>query len=108
MISGGSPERTQALAMGLGGMGGFEPPFRRLSSGWPRRIEWKVPSKIGKRGLARLRLTAAILRALVVDGSACSGFVDRGFVDAGMDSNHPPPLNIRHDITPMLGRMRSD
>ena len=42
-----------------------------------------------------------------MDRSTRGGPVDQGFADAGMDDDNPALWNIRHDITPMFGRMTS-
>ncbi|HZZ25318.1 MAG TPA: hypothetical protein VFE60_23385 [Roseiarcus sp.] len=36
----------------------------------------------------------------IVDFPIRPGAADRGLVDAGMDDDDPPLLNIRHDILP--------
>src|SRR3984885_4097558 len=88
-----------------GGKGGLEPPFHCPSSTWLREIEREIPPEFGRPRLARLRRLTAVLAAVAMDRSACGGPVDQGFADAGMDDDNPALWNIRHDITPMFGRI---
>src|ERR1700689_4676692 len=88
-----------------GGKGGRGPPFHCPSSTRLGEIEREIPPEFGRPGLARLRGLTAILGAIAVDRSTCGGPVDQGFSDAGIDVDNPPLLNVRHDITPMFGRM---
>src|SRR6204780_3833160 len=88
-----------------GGKGGRAPPFHCPSSTRLGEIEREIPPEFGRPGLARLRGLTAILGAIAVDRSICGGSVDQGFADAGMDDDNPALWNIRHDITPMFGRM---
>src|SRR4029077_653120 len=90
-----------------GGRGGLEPPFHCPSSTRLGEIEREIPPEFGRPGLARLRRPTAVLGAIAVDRSTCSGPVDQGFADAGMDDDNPALWNIRHDITPMFGRTTS-
>ena len=89
------------------GKGGLEPPFHCPSSTWLREIEREIPPEFGRPRLARLRRLTAVLAAVAMDRSTCGGPVDQGFADAGMDDDNPALWNIRHDITPMFGRMTS-
>ena len=88
-----------------GGKGGLEPPFPLPSSTWLGEIEREIPPEFRRPRLARLRRFTAVLGAIAMDRSTCGGPVDQGFADAGMDDDNPALWNIRHDITPMLGRM---
>jgi hypothetical protein len=89
-----------------GGKGGLEPPFHLPSSTRLGEIEREIPPEFGRPGLASLRRLTAVLGAIAVDHSTCGGPVEQGFADAGMDDDNPTLWNIRHDITPMFGRMK--
>src|ERR1700722_5033635 len=88
-----------------GGESGPEAPFHLPSSTRLGEIEREIPPEFCRPGLARLRRLTAVLGAIAMDRSTCGGPVDQGFGDAGMDDDNPALWNIRHDITPMLGRM---
>src|ERR1700722_6500748 len=88
-----------------GGKGGLEPPFHLPSSTRLGKIEREIPPEFRRPGLARLRRLTAVLGAIAMDRSTFGGPGDQGFADAGMDDDKPALWNIRHDLTPMLGRM---
>src|ERR1700691_585294 len=67
-----------------------------------------MPPEFGLPAPARLRGLNAVLDAIAVDRSTRCGPVDQGFADAGMDDDNPALWNIRHDITPMFGRMAGE
>src|ERR1700722_20265203 len=90
-----------------GGKGGLAPPFHRPSSTRLREIEREIPPDFFRPGVGRLRRVTAVLGAIAVCRSTFGWAVDQGFADAGMDDDHPALWNIRHDITPMFGRMTS-